>query len=97
LWVPLILLAVAFFENENRANLATDNNRLLLTRERSRKAQKLRDSLRAEENDLKILVPYDTASVNRNTEKIAKAISEVLKEKGFDVDCLHFEDDDLQV
>jgi flavodoxin len=43
---------------------------------------------------LKILVVYDTASVNRNTEKVAKAMSEVLKERGFDVDCLHVKDVD---
>jgi flavodoxin len=38
---------------------------------------------------LKVLVTYDTVSANRNTEKVADAISEVLKEKGFDVDCLY--------
>jgi len=43
---------------------------------------------------LKILIAYDTASLNRNTEKVAKAMSEVLKEKGFDVDCLHVKDVD---
>jgi flavodoxin len=43
---------------------------------------------------LKILVVYDTGSVNRNTEKVAKAMSEVLKEKGFDVDCLYVMDVD---
>jgi flavodoxin len=43
---------------------------------------------------LKILAAYDTASVNRNTEKVAKAMSEILKEKGFDVDCLHVKDVD---
>ena len=62
---------------------------------RFRKAQELRDSLRAEENCLKILVVYDTGSVNRNTEKVAKAMSEVLKEKGFDVKCLYVKDADL--
>ena len=31
---------------------------------------------------MKILVVYDTGSVNRNTEKVAKAMSEALKEKG---------------
>lgn len=36
---------------------------------------------------MKILVVYDTGSVNRNTEKVALAMSEILKEKGFDVDC----------
>jgi flavorubredoxin len=43
---------------------------------------------------LKILVLYDTSSANRNTEKVAKAMSEVLREKGFDVDCLYVEDAD---
>lgn len=37
---------------------------------------------------MKILVVYDTVSANRNTEKVAKAISEVLKERAFDVECL---------
>jgi flavodoxin len=45
-------------------------------------------------NYLKILVLYDTSSANRNTEKIAKTMSEVLKEKGFDVDCLYVKDAD---
>jgi flavodoxin len=43
---------------------------------------------------LKVLIVYDTASVNRNTEKVANAITEVLKEKGFDVDCLYVKDVD---
>jgi len=43
---------------------------------------------------LKILVLYDTGSVNRNTEKVAKEMSEVLKEKGFEVDCLNVKDAD---
>jgi flavodoxin len=43
---------------------------------------------------LKILIVYDTTSVNRNTEKVAKTISEVLKEKGFEVDCLYVKDTD---
>jgi flavodoxin len=43
---------------------------------------------------LKILVAYDSVSLNRNTEKVAKAMSDVLKEKGFDVDCLHVKDID---
>lgn len=43
---------------------------------------------------MKILVVYDTGSVNRNTEKVAKAMSEALKEKGFDVDCLYVRDAD---
>ena len=38
---------------------------------------------------MKILVTYDTGSISRNTEKVAKAISEVLKEREFDVDCLY--------
>jgi menaquinone-dependent protoporphyrinogen IX oxidase len=41
---------------------------------------------------LRVLIAYDTTSVNRNTEKVAKAISEVLKEKGSDVDCWHVKD-----
>jgi flavodoxin len=45
--------------------------------------------MRGEENCLKILVLYDTSSANRNTEKIARAMSEVLIAKGFDVDCLY--------
>jgi flavodoxin len=43
---------------------------------------------------LKILIAYDTGSVNRNTEKVANALSEVLREKGFDVDCLYVKDVD---
>jgi flavodoxin len=43
---------------------------------------------------LKILVVYDTGSANRNTERVAKAMSEVLKEKGFDVDCSYVKDVD---
>jgi flavodoxin len=57
--------------------------------------------MRAEENWLKILVVYDTSSralgaavAPRNTEKVARAMSEVLKEKGFDVDCLYVTDVD---
>jgi flavorubredoxin len=38
---------------------------------------------------LKILVLYDTVSAKRNTEKVAMAISEVLKERAFDVDYLY--------
>lgn len=45
--------------------------------------------MKVEENCLKILIVYDTSSVIRNTEKVAKTMSETLKEKGFDVDC-HF-------
>jgi flavodoxin len=41
---------------------------------------------------LKILVAHDSVSVNRNTEKVAKAMSEVLKEKGLDVVCLQVKD-----
>jgi flavodoxin len=37
---------------------------------------------------------YDTGSANRNTEKVAKMMSEVLKGKGFDVDCLYVKDVD---
>lgn len=43
---------------------------------------------------MKILLVYDTGSANRNTEKVAKMMSEVLKEKGFDVDCLCVKDVD---
>jgi flavodoxin len=60
-----------------------------------RKVQKLRVSLRAKErNFLKILIVYDTGSVNKNTERVAKALSDVLREKGFDVDCLYVKDVD---
>jgi flavodoxin len=61
---------------------------------RFRKAQELRDSRTAEGSCLKILVVYDTVSVNRNTEKVAETLCGVLKEKGFDVDCLHVNDVD---
>ena len=37
---------------------------------------------------MKILVVYDTWSQNRNTEKVANSMCDVLREKGFDVDCL---------
>jgi flavodoxin len=43
---------------------------------------------------LKVLVVYDTASPTRNTEKVAQTISEVLKEKGFEVDCKYVNDVD---
>jgi flavorubredoxin len=43
---------------------------------------------------LKILVVYDTTSAKRNTEKVAQAITEVLKTKGFEVDCLYVNDVD---
>jgi len=43
---------------------------------------------------LKILIVYDTVSANKNTEKVAVAMNEVLKEKGFDVDCLYVKDVD---
>ena len=43
---------------------------------------------------MKILVVYDTNSAIRNTEKVANAMSEVLKEKGFDVDCFYVKDVD---
>jgi flavorubredoxin len=59
-----------------------------------RKAQRLGSSIRHEENCLKILVLYDTSSPTRNTEKVARAMSEVLKEKGFDADCLYVKDAD---
>ncbi len=44
---------------------------------------------------MKILILYDTGSVNKNTEKVAKAMSEVLKEKGFDVDRQYVKDADV--
>jgi flavodoxin len=50
--------------------------------------------MRSEGNCLKILVLYDTSSANRNTEKVARGMSEALKEKGFDVDCLYVKDAD---
>ncbi|MBS7614841.1 flavodoxin family protein [Candidatus Bathyarchaeota archaeon] len=37
---------------------------------------------------MKVLIVYDSQSMNRNTEKVAKAISNVLKERGFSVDCI---------
>jgi len=43
---------------------------------------------------MKILVIYDTTSVKRNTEKVAMAMSEILQEKGFDVDCVYVKDAD---
>ncbi|MDH7563825.1 MAG: flavodoxin domain-containing protein [Candidatus Bathyarchaeota archaeon] len=43
---------------------------------------------------MKILVVYDTVSAIKNTEKIAVALSEVLKEKGLDVDCLYVKNAD---
>jgi len=46
------------------------------------------------ENLMKILVVYDTTSAQRNTEKVATAISEVLKAKGLDVDCTYVGDVD---
>lgn len=44
---------------------------------------------------MKILIVYDTGSANKNTEKVAKAMGEVLKEKGFDVDCQYVNDVDV--
>jgi multimeric flavodoxin WrbA len=41
---------------------------------------------------LKVLVVYDTASAQRNTEKVAQTISEALKTKGIEVDCLYVND-----
>lgn len=43
---------------------------------------------------MKILIVYDTTSAQRNTEKVAVAISEVLKTKGHDVDCKYVNDAD---
>jgi flavodoxin len=56
--------------------------------------QKLGKLQELEENCLKVLIVYDTSSMNRNTEKVAKTMSEVLKQKGFDVDCLYVKDVD---
>jgi flavodoxin len=44
---------------------------------------------------LKVLVVYDSVSANKNTEKVAETLSEVLKERGFEVDCLHVNDVDV--
>ncbi len=44
---------------------------------------------------MKTLIVYDTGSANKNTEKVAKTMSEVLKEKGFDVDCQYVNDVDV--
>ncbi len=44
---------------------------------------------------MKVLVVYDTVSPNRNTEKVANAMSEVLRERGFEVDCPHVSSVDL--
>jgi len=38
---------------------------------------------------MKVLIVYDTNSTQRNTEKIATAINEVLKARGFEVDSLY--------
>jgi flavodoxin len=43
---------------------------------------------------MKVLIMYDTTSVNRNTEKVAKTIESVLREKGFSVNCLYVADAD---
>ena len=43
---------------------------------------------------MKILIIYDTTSTKRNTEKVAQAISEILKANGFDVDCKYVNDVD---
>ncbi|MBS7632746.1 hypothetical protein KEJ15_03875 [Candidatus Bathyarchaeota archaeon] len=56
--------------------------------------KKFRSILEIEEKDLKILIVYDTVSEIRNTEKIAVALSEVLKERGLDVDCLYVKNAD---
>ena len=76
------------------ANIAS-HQCLTVFNARFRKAQKIHLSLRPEENCLKILVVYDTTSVKRNTEKVAMTMSEVLKAKGFDVDCVYVKDIDL--
>jgi len=41
------------------------------------------------------LIIYDTVSVNRNTEKVAKALAEALKAKGLEVDCSYVKNLDL--
>jgi len=43
---------------------------------------------------MRVLVVYDTGTPARNTEKIARAISDVLREKGFEVDSLYVKDAD---
>ncbi len=43
---------------------------------------------------MKILVVYDTASAQRNTEKVAQTISEVLKTRGFEAGCHYVNDVD---
>jgi flavorubredoxin len=43
---------------------------------------------------MKILIVYDTTSAQRNTEKVATTISEVLKTKRHDVDCRYVNDAD---
>ncbi len=37
---------------------------------------------------MKALIVYDSVSPNRNTEKIARAVGEALRERGFEVNCL---------
>jgi len=43
---------------------------------------------------MRILVVYDTTSVKKNTQIVAVAVSDVLKAKGFDVDCVYVNDVD---
>ena len=43
---------------------------------------------------LKVLIVYDSVSVNKNTEKVAEAISDVLKAKGMDVQSSYVENVD---
>ena len=43
---------------------------------------------------MKVLVVYDTVSVKRTTENVAQIVRDVLKEKGFDVDCMFVSDVD---
>jgi flavodoxin len=43
---------------------------------------------------MKVLIVYDSVSVIRNTEKVAKTIGEVLRAKGFDVDSMFVNDVD---
>jgi len=43
---------------------------------------------------MKVLIVYDTVSVNRNTEKVASAISGTLKRKGIEVECIYVKEVD---
>ncbi len=43
---------------------------------------------------MRVLIVYDTASVKRNTEKVAESISDTLKTKGIQVQCSYVKDVD---